>query len=175
MAVALALATGPAGATAAAGSAGDAAAPADCAQGGAGPVAVVEVDGLLDPVLVDFIDDQVRAAERACAVALVLLPTLYAVLLGVGRRGLTWPVLALLLGGFVALRELTDVDPRPVFLVLAAAALGVAVVHGRGRHAVLLQTAGVVGFGGAALLAALVAPQVAVWLVAAALLVSPAA
>lgn len=101
------------------------------------------------------------------AVALVLLPTLYAVLLGVGRRGLTWPVLVLLLGGFVALRELTDLDPRPVLLVLAAAALGVSVVHGRGRREVLLQTAGVVGFGGAALLAAVAAPQVAVWLVAA--------
>lgn len=39
---------------------------------GSGPVAVVEVDGLLDPVLVDFIEDQVGKAERACAVALVL-------------------------------------------------------------------------------------------------------
>jgi membrane-bound serine protease (ClpP class) len=72
MAGALVLATRPAGATGTAGSASDAAGQADCAEAGTGPVAVVEVDGLLDPVLVDFIDDQVGAAERACAVALVL-------------------------------------------------------------------------------------------------------
>ena len=54
MAGALALASGPAGAAGAAGSAGDSAAQADCAERGNGPVAVVEVDGLLDPVLVDL-------------------------------------------------------------------------------------------------------------------------
>jgi membrane-bound serine protease (ClpP class) len=37
-----------------------------------GPVAVVEVDGLLDPVLSDFITNEIDAAEQACAVALVL-------------------------------------------------------------------------------------------------------
>jgi membrane-bound serine protease (ClpP class) len=52
--------------------ASNAAAQADCDDPGSGPVAVVEVDGLLDPVLVDFVEDQVDAAERACAVALVL-------------------------------------------------------------------------------------------------------
>ena len=66
MAGVVALAAGPAGA------AGDTTAQAECAEPGNGPVAVVEVDGLLDPVLVDFIEDQVHAAERACAVALVL-------------------------------------------------------------------------------------------------------
>jgi membrane-bound serine protease (ClpP class) len=55
----------PAGAT------GDGLAQA-CGDSGGGPVAVVEVDGLLDPVLVDFVEDQVHAAERACAEALVL-------------------------------------------------------------------------------------------------------
>src|SRR5918995_5179202 len=44
----------------------------ECDEPGSGPVAVIEVDGLLDPVLVDFVEDQVHAAERACAVALVL-------------------------------------------------------------------------------------------------------
>jgi membrane-bound ClpP family serine protease len=75
MAGAVALAAGPAGAAGAsggAGAAGDRAAQAGCAESGTGPVAVVEVDGLLDPVLVDFIEDQVHADERACAVALVL-------------------------------------------------------------------------------------------------------
>jgi membrane-bound serine protease (ClpP class) len=66
MAGVVALTAGPAGA------AGDAAAQAECAEDGGGPVAVVEVDGLLDPVLVDFVEDQVHAAERTCAVALVL-------------------------------------------------------------------------------------------------------
>jgi membrane-bound serine protease (ClpP class) len=60
-----ALTAGPAGA------ADDGAAQAEC-EPADGPVMVVEVDGLLDPVLVDFIDDQVHAAVRACAVALVL-------------------------------------------------------------------------------------------------------
>ena len=35
-------------------------------------VVVVEVDGLVDPVLADLIDDQVARAEEACALALVL-------------------------------------------------------------------------------------------------------
>src|SRR5918995_6709250 len=48
------------------------AAQAGCEGAGSGPVAVIEVDGLLDPVVVDFVEDQVHAAERACAVALVL-------------------------------------------------------------------------------------------------------
>src|SRR5688572_5380881 len=52
--------------------AGKAEAQADCDDPGSGPVAVVEVDGLLDPVLADFVEDQVHAAERACVVALVL-------------------------------------------------------------------------------------------------------
>ena len=37
-----------------------------------GPVVVIEVDGLIDPVLVDFVDDQIGEAEDTCAVALVL-------------------------------------------------------------------------------------------------------
>lgn len=39
---------------------------------GSGPVSVIEVEGLLDPVLVDFVGDQIDAATEACAVALVL-------------------------------------------------------------------------------------------------------
>ena len=39
---------------------------------GSGPVAIIEVDGLLDPVLADFVEDQVVEAEKICAVALVL-------------------------------------------------------------------------------------------------------
>jgi membrane-bound serine protease (ClpP class) len=46
---------------------------AACDDTGADPVVVVvEVDGLVDPVLADLIDDQVAAAEEACALALVL-------------------------------------------------------------------------------------------------------
>src|SRR5262245_51119293 len=37
-----------------------------------GPVAVVKVDGLIDPVLADYIEDQIAAAEGQCALALVL-------------------------------------------------------------------------------------------------------
>jgi membrane-bound serine protease (ClpP class) len=62
----MALAANPAGA------AGGTGTQADCGDPGDGPVTVVEVDGLLDPVLVRFVEDRVHAAERACAVALVL-------------------------------------------------------------------------------------------------------
>ncbi len=41
-------------------------------EAGSGPVAIIEVDGLLDPVLTDFVEDQVGEAEEICAVALVL-------------------------------------------------------------------------------------------------------
>jgi len=44
-----------------------------CSDDGGDPVVVVvEVDGLIDPVLADLIDDQVSRAEEACALALVL-------------------------------------------------------------------------------------------------------
>ncbi|MGH9227228.1 MAG: NfeD family protein [Acidimicrobiales bacterium] len=65
MAGVVAPAAGPAEAS------GDTTGQAGCAEPG-NAVAVVEVDGLLDPVLVDFVQNQVHAAERACAVALVL-------------------------------------------------------------------------------------------------------
>ncbi len=42
------------------------------APAGDAPVVVVEVDGLIDPVLADLIDDQVARANEACALALVL-------------------------------------------------------------------------------------------------------
>jgi membrane-bound serine protease (ClpP class) len=51
-------------------------APAGGAQGACprddAPVSIVEVDGLIDPVLADLVEDQVAAAEEACALALVL-------------------------------------------------------------------------------------------------------
>ena len=43
-----------------------------CPRPSDGPAVVVEVDGLVDPVLVDLIGDQVARAEEACALALVL-------------------------------------------------------------------------------------------------------
>ena len=51
-------------------------APAAGAQGaceqGSGPVMVVEVDGLVDPVLAQLVEDQIAEAEDICALALVL-------------------------------------------------------------------------------------------------------
>jgi membrane-bound serine protease (ClpP class) len=43
-----------------------------CDEPGSGPVVVVEVDGLIDPVLADLVRDQIDEADAACAVALVL-------------------------------------------------------------------------------------------------------
>ncbi|HEX6419427.1 MAG TPA: NfeD family protein [Acidimicrobiales bacterium] len=65
-----------AGALAAAGAALVALGPAATAQGGcdpgSGPVAVIEVEGLVDPVLADLVQEQIGEAEEACAPALVL-------------------------------------------------------------------------------------------------------
>ena len=43
-----------------------------CDDPGSGPVVVVEVDGLIDPVLADLVRDQLAEAAEACAVSLVL-------------------------------------------------------------------------------------------------------
>ena len=51
--------------------AGASTAQAGC-EPGDGPVSVIEIEGLLDPVLTDFVEDQIGAAESACAAALVL-------------------------------------------------------------------------------------------------------
>jgi membrane-bound serine protease (ClpP class) len=45
---------------------------ATCGDADRDNVLVVEVDGLIDPVLAELIDDQVAAADEACALALVL-------------------------------------------------------------------------------------------------------
>jgi membrane-bound serine protease (ClpP class) len=82
MAAGAALAAAPAGASALAaraaaggsaseGSASEASA-ATAGDATAGHVSVIEVSGLLDPVLVEFVEDQVDQAERDGAVALVL-------------------------------------------------------------------------------------------------------
>jgi membrane-bound serine protease (ClpP class) len=51
---------------------GDAAPSQAGCEPGSGPVTVIEVDGLVDPVLADFVDTQIGDAEDICAVALVL-------------------------------------------------------------------------------------------------------
>ena len=61
-----------AGAGVLAGAPGSAGAQPGC-EARSGPVAVVEVDGLLDPVLVDLVDDEIdRGRATSCALALVL-------------------------------------------------------------------------------------------------------
>jgi membrane-bound serine protease (ClpP class) len=65
---ALVMAASPA--TASRGQDGDAPLPAGCDE--PGPVTVIEVDGLLDRVLVDFVEDEIDAAAADCAVAVVL-------------------------------------------------------------------------------------------------------
>jgi membrane-bound serine protease (ClpP class) len=69
--VGLALATAGA-ALLAMGPRGDAAPTQASCEPGSGPVTVIEVDGLIDPVLADFVEDQIGAAADICAVALVL-------------------------------------------------------------------------------------------------------
>jgi membrane-bound serine protease (ClpP class) len=54
------------------GTGGPAAAQASGCSAEDGFVAVVQVSGRLDPVLVDFVEDEIRATEGTCAVAVVL-------------------------------------------------------------------------------------------------------
>lgn len=115
-----------------------------------------------------LLDDGVTA-YAGLASALALLPALYVVVAAFGRRRWTWPTVVTGLAGFVALREWAVLDPQLTVLAVAAVALGMALLRGRGgggRAELVLQGVGLVVFGSVAVLAVTVAPHVAVWLVA---------
>lgn len=99
---------------------------------------------------------------------LLLLPLLYLVVAAAARRDWSWPVLIVVLGGFVALRGQDAVEPTVVILAVALAALLWGSAHGRHRHGMFrLQVLGMVVFGALALIGLILAPDVARYVVAA--------
>ena len=98
---------------------------------------------------------------------LLVLPLVYAVVVSLGRRAATWPVLAACSLVFVVLSDQQLVRTDVVLLAVAAGALGAGLVHGRDRGAVVVQGLGVVMFGAIGLLGAVAAPDAARYLVAA--------
>jgi hypothetical protein len=122
--------------------------------------AVVGVDSLFGEVTGD--------TTRTFAGVLPLLPLLYVVVLLLGRRHWTWPVLFAGLGVVVALRLQDRVEPAVVLLALALGAATWGVGHGRHREREFrIQVAGMAGFAALAVAGLAVDPDLARYLVAA--------
>ncbi|WP_019202536.1 hypothetical protein [Tsukamurella sp. 1534] len=105
---------------------------------------------------------------RNLASAMALLPTMYVIMVALDRRRLTWPVLGVLLAGFVAL-EAQDRVP-PVVVILAVALAAALWSHRRGRFAdgyARLQLVGLALFGALSVAGLLLAPEAARYVVAA--------
>lgn len=98
---------------------------------------------------------------------LVLLPLEYVVMAVVGVRRASWPVLLLLFAGFVGLDAQDRVVPETALLMVAVAVLAVGLFSSHGRGVLLVPAAGMVLFGGIALLATDTTEEAATYLVAA--------
>lgn len=116
------------------------------------------------------LSDESSAEEvTALAEALLLLPLLYLVVAGLGRREASWPVLVILVVPFVALRALDVVAPATAISAVAAIVLVWGAVAGRLHRpgAFRVQALGMIGFGALALAGLVLAPEPAVYAVAA--------
>jgi hypothetical protein len=98
---------------------------------------------------------------------LPLLPALYVIVTVLRRRGASWPVLIASFVLLVVLQLQSWVNPTVVILALASAVAVVGLFRRPGRAELLLQTGGLVLFGGLALVGLLVAPEVARYVLAA--------
>ncbi|VDR39530.1 Uncharacterised protein [Tsukamurella paurometabola] len=118
----------------------------------------------VDTFFSEVTDDLVRHFASAMA----LLPTMYVIMVAVDRRRLTWPVLVVLLVGFVGLEAQDQVPPVVVILWVA---LAFAVwSHLRGRFAdgvARLQLVGLALFGALSVAGLLAEPGLARYVVAA--------
>jgi hypothetical protein len=119
-------------------------------------------------------DEEVDAGFVASVSAIVVvMAVIYLGAAALDRRGAAW---VLFLAGFAVLvaAPLLDssVDPSVVFLVTALIFLGLGVARGQLRKpsSLLLQTAGMLGFGVIGLVALYVNPTLSGYLVAAALI-----
>ncbi|WP_106400247.1 hypothetical protein [Actinocorallia populi] len=109
------------------------------------------------------------AETAALANVLLLLPLVYLMVAKAGRRKATWPVLLLLTGVYVLLRELDVVPPSVVFTGTALAVLLWGALDGelRNSRTFRIQAFGMLAFGALALTALLVEPALGRHLVAA--------
>jgi hypothetical protein len=98
---------------------------------------------------------------------LPLLPALYVVVAVLRRRGASWPVLIAALALLFGLQLQDWVDPTIAILSLASAVAVVGLFRRSGRGELLVQTGGLVLFGGLALVGLTVTPDAARYVIAA--------
>lgn len=107
---------------------------------------------------------------RGLGELLLLLPLLYLVMAVIGHRRGSWPVLVVLVAGFVALEQQEWVGPSTALLAAAALVLVAGAVRWPrlpSRSMFLIQVAGMVAFSAVALVALAVAPDVGRYVIAA--------
>ncbi|HZA05704.1 MAG TPA: hypothetical protein VE617_14160 [Propionibacteriaceae bacterium] len=104
--------------------------------------------------------------ERAGQI-LPLLPSLYVVAAVIRRRGASWPILIVSAALLFGLQLQSSIDPTVAILALATAVAVGGLFRRSGRGELLIQTGGLVVFGGLALVGLLVAPEVARYVLAA--------
>ena len=98
---------------------------------------------------------------------LPLLPALYVVAAVIQRRGASWPILLVSFALLFGLQLQTWVNPTVAILALATAVAMVGLFRRSGRGELLIQTGGLVVFGGLALVGLTVAPEAARYVLAA--------
>ncbi len=98
---------------------------------------------------------------------LPLLPALYVIVTVLRRRGASWPVLVASIGLLFLLQLQSWVNPTVAILALASAIAVVGLSRRPDRSELLIQTGGLILFGGLALVGLIVAPEAARYVLAA--------
>ena len=104
--------------------------------------------------------------ERAGQI-LPLLPSLYVVAAVIQRRGASWPILIVSAALLVGLQLQSRIEPTVAILALATAIAVGGLLRRSGHRELLVQTGGLVLFGGLALVGLTVSPEVARYVLAA--------
>lgn len=104
--------------------------------------------------------------ERAGQI-LPLLPSLYVIVAVIRRRGASWPILIAAMALLFLLQLQSWVNPTVAILALASAIAVVGLFRRAGRAELLVQTGGLVLFGGLALVGLTTAPEAARYVLAA--------
>ena len=104
--------------------------------------------------------------ERAGQI-LPLLPSLYVIVAVIRRRGASWPILLASIALLLLLQRQSLVNPTVAILALATAVVVVGMFRRSGRSELLVQTGGLLLFGGLALVGLTVAPEAARYVLAA--------
>jgi hypothetical protein len=104
--------------------------------------------------------------ERAGQI-LPLLPSIYVVAAVIRRRRASWPILIVSAVLLIGLQQQSWIEPTVAILALATAVAVVGLFRRSGRAELLVQTGGLVVFGGLALIGLIVAPEAARYVLAA--------